>query len=177
MRVFHKPKVSDMLAMKRPRIRRSIRAERYWTHETLVFACSDDGAALLRAVPAFLRPRNGPSVVLFSARLMRQGANKDAEAPAGPDAENCPHCKNKLSDAWIKAAHSRVAGRQGGRPRLLRPCPFCKVKFGGRELREHIPRCGEAAKSTASKSRSDSTDKSAATRRVPTRAQKRRSTE
>jgi hypothetical protein len=76
-----------------------------------------------------------------SARLMRQGGNRDTGERAGPSAENCPHCKHELSDAWIKAAHSRVAGRQGGRPRVLRLCPYCREKFGGRELREHMPRC------------------------------------
>jgi hypothetical protein len=58
--------------------------------------------------------------------------------------EHCPHCDHVLSDEWIKAAHSRVAGRIGGRPRVLRPCLFCKKKFGARELRGHIPRCDKA---------------------------------
>ncbi len=174
MRVFHKPRVSDMLAMKRPRIRRSIRVERYLTHETLVFACSDDGASLLRAVPAFLRPRNGPSVVLFSARLMRHAENRDKPAQARASGENCPHCKHALSDDWIKGAHSRVAGRQGGRPPVLRLCPYCREEFGGRELREHIPRCAEAPKSTALKSAADSGGKTVAAKRVPGNAPNRR---
>jgi len=28
-----------------------------------------------------------------------------------------------------------------GPPKVLRPCPFCRKKFGTRELREHKPRC------------------------------------
>ena len=77
---------------------------------------------------------------------MRKTANEGKVAPARADGENCPHCKHALSDAWIKTAHSRVAGRQGGRPRVLRPCPFCREKFGSRALREHVPRCPKVAK-------------------------------
>jgi hypothetical protein len=36
---------------------------------------------------------------------------------------------------------SRLVGRNGGRPRVLRRCPFCKEKFGARALREHLPVC------------------------------------
>jgi len=46
--------------------------------------------------------------------------------PVSAGGERCPHCLHALSDDWIKAAHSRVAGRAGGRPRLLRSCPFCR---------------------------------------------------
>ena len=53
---------------------------------------------------------------------------------------------------WIKAAHSRVAGRRGGRQRVLRPCPYCRKKFNARDLREHIPQCDKAPKRAASKS-------------------------
>jgi hypothetical protein len=106
---------------------------------------------------------------------MRQGGHRDAGARAGRGAENCPHCKHELSDAWIKAAHSRVAGRQGGRPRVLRLCPYCREKFGGRELREHIPRCAKAPKSTALKSAANSGGKAVAAKRVPGNAPNRRS--
>lgn len=57
------------------------------------------------------------------------------------DAERCPHCDKVLTDAWIRAAHSRIAGRSGGRPVVLHACPFCKAEFGSREFRKHIPRC------------------------------------
>lgn len=57
------------------------------------------------------------------------------------DTERCPHCNHVLSDAWIRASHSRIAGRSGGRPLVLRACPLCKFEFGARELRKHIPRC------------------------------------
>jgi hypothetical protein len=38
----------------------------------------------------------------------------------------------------------RVAHRDpenAGRPRLLRPCKWCKQKFGAREMRVHVPAC------------------------------------
>ena len=60
--------------------------------------------------------------------------------------EQCPFCRAALSDEWVKAAHSRVAGRAGGRPRVLRRCPFCREKFGARALREHAPVCEENPK-------------------------------
>ncbi len=111
-------------------------------HEILVSDCSDDGAALLRAVLAFLRPRNGVIIVLLPPCLMRRAAATTRQpAPSSGRCEQCPHCNRALSDEWIKAAHSRVAGRAGGRPRILRGCPFCKEKFGAREFREHLPRC------------------------------------
>jgi hypothetical protein len=80
---------------------------------------------------------------------MRKAANGGKVARAGASGENCPHCKHELSDDWIKAAHSRVAGRRGGRPRVSRPCPYCREKFGARELREHIPQCDKARKRKA----------------------------
>jgi len=55
--------------------------------------------------------------------------------------ERCPHCQKALSDKWISAAHSRIAGRLGGRPRMSKPCPFCRDPFSARELREHVPHC------------------------------------
>lgn len=61
--------------------------------------------------------------------------------PSSADCERCPFCQMALPDQWIKAAHSRVAGRSGGRPRILRQCPFCKEKFSARALREHVPLC------------------------------------
>jgi hypothetical protein len=77
---------------------------------------------------------------------MRKAAIGSNVAPAGASGENCPHCKHELSDDWIKAAHSRVAGRRGGRPQVSRPCPYCKKEFGARDLREHMPRCDKALK-------------------------------
>ncbi len=55
--------------------------------------------------------------------------------------ERCPHCHKALSDDWIRAAHSRVAGRLGGRPRMSKPCPFCRHTFSARDLRDHLPHC------------------------------------
>lgn len=111
-------------------------------HEIVVPDFSDDGAALLRAVLAFLRPRNGVIVVLLSSRLMRRSTEvKRQPALLAGQCERCPHCNRTLPDEWINAAHSRVAGRTGGRPRVLRQCRFCKERFGARELREHTPGC------------------------------------
>jgi hypothetical protein len=107
---------------------------------------------------------------------MRPGGYRDAGKQAGLSGEKCPHCKHELSDAWLKAAHSRVAGRQGGRPRVLRPCPYCREKFGGREFREHIPRCEKAPKSTAVRSAAASGGQTTASKRVPGNAPKRRGT-
>ena len=37
---------------------------------------------------------------------------------------------------------SRVRGTfAGGRPRVLKPCPYCAQTFGARELRAHAPHC------------------------------------
>jgi hypothetical protein len=105
---------------------------------------------------------------------MRKAANEGKVAPAGAVGANCPYCKHELSDDWIKAAHSRIAGRQGGRPRVLRPCPYCRKKFGARDLREHIPQCDKVPKRAASKSPPDSTAKSANTKRGRADAGKQR---
>src|ERR1051326_4576495 len=83
---------------------------------------------------------------------MPKTANEGKVAPAAAKGENCPYCKHEISDDWIKAAHSRVAGRGGGRPRVLRPCPYCRKKFGARDLRGHIPKCDRAPKRAVSKS-------------------------
>src|SRR5437667_3526052 len=104
---------------------------------------------------------------------MRKAAIGSNVAPAGASGEKCPHCKHELSDDWIKAAHSRVAGRRGGRPQVSRPCPYCKEKFGARELREHIPRCDKAPKRTTSQSPLDSSGK-LGTKRVSADGRKRR---
>ena len=67
-------------------------------------------------------------------------STRDTYAPSA-ECEHCPFCHVALSGQWIKAAHSRVVGRTGGRPRVFRRCPFCKEKFGARALREHVPLC------------------------------------
>ena len=36
---------------------------------------------------------------------------------------------------------TRSGGHEGGRPRVMRPCRFCRKRFGGRELRAHLPHC------------------------------------
>jgi hypothetical protein len=46
---------------------------------------------------------------------------------------NCPRV---LTDGWTRAAHSRIAGRTGGRP--ARMCDFCGQEFSARELRQHL---------------------------------------
>lgn len=66
--------------------------------------------------------------------------------PQESEYEVCPHCGEPLSDAWIKAAHSRVAGKAGGRPAVVRPCPFCGEKFAAREMRAHRPICKKKPK-------------------------------
>src|SRR5437868_8012500 len=104
---------------------------------------------------------------------MGKAASGAKVTPALANAECCPHCEHQLSDDWIKAAHSRVAGRRGGRPQVSRACPYCKEKFGARELREHIPRCDKAPKRTPSQSPLDSSGK-LGTKRVSAHARKRR---
>ena len=59
---------------------------------------------------------------------MRRLAARTEVAPPSRGGEHCPHCNLALTDEWIKAAHSRVAGRRGGRPFVLRGCPFCRER-------------------------------------------------
>ena len=42
---------------------------------------------------------------------------------------------------------SRVVNLSGGRPKVLRPCPVCKVKMGARELLRH--KCPRKSLTTA----------------------------
>ena len=37
--------------------------------------------------------------------------------------------------------HNAKHGGHGRRPKELRPCKFCGLEFGGRDLRRHIPQC------------------------------------
>jgi hypothetical protein len=42
-----------------------------------------------------------------------------------------------------------AAARQtlaGGRPKNLQPCPYCRQKFGARELAAHKPNCADRPK-------------------------------
>jgi hypothetical protein len=108
--------------------------------EVLVPIVGDDGAAVLWAVCHFLCPGNLSVVLLLPSSLMPR-AKAAAQRHVSAVGEQCPHCHQGLSDDWMKAAHSRVAGRAGGRPRRLRLCPFCRREFSTRELREHLPHC------------------------------------
>jgi hypothetical protein len=41
------------------------------------------------------------------------------------------------------SAARKTFGAGTGRPKVTHKCPFCGLPFGGRELREHKPRCPE----------------------------------
>jgi len=60
---------------------------------------------------------------------------------------NCPTCHAPIPDAAIQ---SEIGRRQNARrkthvgpPKVLRPCPHCRARFGARELRAHKPQCPE----------------------------------
>ncbi len=54
----------------------------------------------------------------------------------------CPYCNHSLRPAFVLSEANRLRGRLGGRKKVLKPCPKCGAKFGARELREHLSRCG-----------------------------------
>lgn len=52
----------------------------------------------------------------------------------------------KIPDAdfnreWVRRLNLRRDPSKAGRKKELRPCPHCRKKFGGRDLRKHIPQC------------------------------------
>ncbi len=58
----------------------------------------------------------------------------------------CPHCRAKLSDEFVSSlcgrlSYSRRKTPAAGQPKKLRPCQFCKLQFGAREMRDHLPLC------------------------------------
>jgi hypothetical protein len=69
------------------------------------------------------------------AELMRR--NPDALANLPDDV------KDKLQTAVMRRFRSQRKTKSG-RSKELRPCPYCKLEFGGRELRAHKPRCPKA---------------------------------
>ena len=99
--VLHKPKVRGMLQLPEVLI-----------NEVVLLDFGDDGAAFLCPVPLVLRLRSWAASLLHASRLMRRLTNRRRHPePRYRDSEQCPFCKAALSDQWITAAHSRVAGR------------------------------------------------------------------
>jgi hypothetical protein len=51
---------------------------------------------------------------------------------------------------WAEVGRRRVAVRPAdsghGKPKVLRPCPDCGIKFGAREMKAHRPRCPKRKK-------------------------------
>jgi hypothetical protein len=118
-------------------------------NEVVFLDLGDDGAEVLRSIPLLLRFRGWAVALLPCPELMpKPEQNRRAQAPTTGGVECCPFCRSVLSDQWIKAAHSRVAGRTGGRPAVLRECSFCRQKYCSRELRIHQPRCPKKPSST-----------------------------
>ena len=48
---------------------------------------------------------------------------------------------NVLMSEYKRRASLRREVFAGGRPVVLRPCPFCRKEFGAAELRKHKPEC------------------------------------
>jgi hypothetical protein len=56
----------------------------------------------------------------------------------------CPHCRWPIPTKFLQSAVGKINNRlrtPTGPPKVLRPCPFCKKKFGSNDLRDHKPRC------------------------------------
>jgi hypothetical protein len=118
-------------------------------NEVAFLDIGDDRAAFLRSVLALLHPGYWIFPVLPPSGLMgRQNQGIRSTGSQSAVCEHCPFCRKALSDQWIRAAHSRIAGRTGGRPLVLRKCPVCMKEFGARALREHLPECRKESKQT-----------------------------
>ncbi|MGD0445617.1 MAG: hypothetical protein ABSA39_16910 [Edaphobacter sp.] len=52
--------------------------------------------------------------------------------------------KKQISEA-ARALAAKRKTFAGGRPPILQPCPWCRVKFSATELRAHRPRCPQKA--------------------------------
>jgi hypothetical protein len=111
--------------------------------EVVLLDFGDDGATFLCPISFLLRARSRTIPVLPRSKLVPNTTKRPhPQATALGHPEQCPFCQVALSDEWVRAAHSRVVGRVGGRPPVLRPCPLCKEEFGARELRVHVRLCG-----------------------------------
>jgi hypothetical protein len=120
-------------------------------YEVLLSSGCCHGSGVLSPVPPLFRGRVGPVPILFAARLMtRSEGDIGRQQGSSASGEKCPCCSCFLPDEWIKAAHSRVAGRSGGRPRVQRKCACCNKEFGSRELRRHLPGCRKEHNTTIS---------------------------
>jgi hypothetical protein len=56
----------------------------------------------------------------------------------------CPHCNRSIAPGPLKSYVGKMYNRlhtPTGPPKVLRPCPFCRKKFGCDELRAHKPQC------------------------------------
>lgn len=57
----------------------------------------------------------------------------------------CPHCSQPIDEETIKLFVGRYSSSKrkthSGPPKAEVRCEFCGEKFGGREIRIHIPRC------------------------------------
>lgn len=71
------------------------------------------------------------------SELMRH--NPDALARLPEDV------KAKLQSAVMRRFRSQRQTASGA-PKVFRPCPYCNLKFGARELRVHKPHCPKASK-------------------------------
>lgn len=40
--------------------------------------------------------------------------------------------------------------RRGGRPKVMHPCPYCRLQFSATDIRKHLTECPERAKLAAS---------------------------
>ena len=63
------------------------------------------------------------------------------------DLEHCPKCHKRLPTDFLLAAAGAARARlrppenRRGKAKILKPCPFCKKKFGVAEMRTHKPVC------------------------------------
>jgi hypothetical protein len=56
----------------------------------------------------------------------------------------CPHCGKTIRSKVIKRAAAelvRAAATASPTPKKLSPCKYCRLPFGARDMRAHIPKC------------------------------------
>ena len=54
---------------------------------------------------------------------------------------NCPHCNHPIQGDLVRKAAARESQSRRVYTRKLRPCPYCAMPFGARELIKHRPSC------------------------------------
>lgn len=99
-----------------------------------------------------------PTVIALDIHDNQLGQAGRQDGPSGGDVTRWTASLD-MSTIPDDVLHSEVARRRsakrgdavGGRPRTLSPCPYCREKFGTRELRTHRPICPSKPASAGSK--------------------------